>query len=372
LGFSQKDVHNIIEVITVATIRALELGFGSTSLVTGVNENGSPKILTFPSIVSQVDPSKSDLGAGLNDRNTVLVDIKGSKYEIGIDASLGSDKTNGRVLNNKYITSDQYQALLFGSLVYMNETEIDLLVLGLPVENWHRKQELKDLVIGCHEVNGKKYNIKDCWVIVQPMGGLLSHANDSGQAAFSEMREKTILSLDPGFGTWDFICSKGLIINNSRSGGVDQGMSAVLASVARVLKVAFPDLGSIPIEQIDEAFYKHKDHIRIAGRKYPFPVCVGKDVSGKDVDIHFDVRSAISNVTGSALTSTQNKVGAGGDIDLILLMGGPHEVFLNAVKEAYPAHEITVVKNPLTAICTGMYYGGLQYYAATQLKNTAA
>ena len=47
----------------MATIRALELDFDSTSMVTGVNEDGSPIILTFPSIVSQVDPSKQDLGA---------------------------------------------------------------------------------------------------------------------------------------------------------------------------------------------------------------------------------------------------------------------------------------------------------------------
>lgn len=353
-------------------IRALELGFGSTSMVTGVNKDGSPEILTFPSIVSQVDPSKRDLGAGLNDRNTVQVSINGSQYEIGVDASLSSDKNNGRVLNNKYITSEQYQALLFGSLVYMNESEIDLLVLGLPVENWHRKEELKNLVIGEHEINGKTFNIKDCWVIVQPMGGLLAHANDSGQEAFNEMREQTILSLDPGFGTWDFILSKGLILNDSRSGGVEQGMSAVLASVARVLKMAFPDLGAIPLEQIDEAFYKHGDHIRISGRKYPFPVCQGKDLNGNEVDVHFDVRPAILNITSAALTSTLNKVGSGGDIDLILLMGGPHKVFLPAVQEAYPTHEIVIVRSPLTAICAGMYYGGLQYYAATQRKIQAA
>jgi plasmid segregation protein ParM len=352
-------------------IRALEVGFGSTSMVTGVREDGSPEILTYSSNVSLVDPTKRDLSAGLNNRNTVRVDINDSKYEIGIDASLSSDKNAGRVLNSKYVTSDQYQALLFGSLVYMGSERIDLLVLALPVENWHRRDELKKIVIGNHTINGKKYEICDCWVIVQPMGGLLAHATNNGQEAFTEMREQNILSLDPGFGTFDFLFSRGLVLNDSRSGGVELGMSAVLSSVARVLKMAFPDLDSIPLEQIDEAFWKHKNHIRISGRKYPFPVCNGKDLDGKDVNIKFDVRSAINSVTSSAMTATVNKVGSGGDVDLILLMGGPFEVFLPAVKEAFPTHNVVVVDSPATAICIGMYYGGLQYYKATRNKKVA-
>lgn len=110
----------------MAVIRALEVGFGTTSLTTGYKD-GEPVIKTFSSFVAQTDPNKSGLNAGLNKRDTVTININGQNYEIGPDAHLASDKSSSRVLNSSYITSDQYQALLFGSMLYMNADTIDLL-----------------------------------------------------------------------------------------------------------------------------------------------------------------------------------------------------------------------------------------------------
>ena len=94
----------------MAVIRALEVGFGTTSLTTGY-EDGEPVIKTFSSFVAQTDPNKSGLNAGLNKRDTVTININGQNYEIGPDAHLASDKSSSRVLNSSYITSDQYQAV---------------------------------------------------------------------------------------------------------------------------------------------------------------------------------------------------------------------------------------------------------------------
>ena len=348
----------------MAVIRAVELGFGTSSFTTGEYKNHNPIITTFSSLVSQVDPTKEGLSAGLNSRDTVRVKIKDSYYEVGADAALVADKKSARVLNNTYISSHQYQALLLGALYYINEPTIDLLVLGLPVENWGKRDELKNLVIGKHEINGRFVEVKDAWVIVQPLGGLLAYANSIGQDGYNELRGLNVLSVDPGYGTYDWIVSQGLKVNDSRSGGEDLGMSAVLDSVSKVLRLSFPTLTDFPVEKLDEAFYKHKDHIRIAGRKYPFPVCKGKDCEGDAVNVEFDLRGAIETVTRAAVTKMKNVVGNGGDIDEIILMGGPHEVYKNALQEAYPNHKIKVVKNPLTAVCAGMHFGGLQYYQA--------
>ena len=136
-----------------AVIRALEVGFGTTSLVKDVVD-GQPQLMTFPSLVSQVDKNKSSINAGINKRNTVTVDVDGTLYEVGPDAGLAAGKKTARVLNSSYVNSQQYKALLFGSLVYMDVDVIDLLVLGLPVDNWKRKEELKDFVVGEHTIDG--------------------------------------------------------------------------------------------------------------------------------------------------------------------------------------------------------------------------
>jgi hypothetical protein len=57
-------------------------------------------------------------------------------------------------------------------------------------------------------------------------------------------------------------------------------------------------------------------------------------------------------------------VGNGGDIDLIILMGGPHKVYLKALQEAYPDHEIIILDDAIRAVCEGMFFAGLQYQAA--------
>jgi plasmid segregation protein ParM len=352
----------------MAVIRAIEVGFGTTSLTTGNDEKGNPTIKTFTSFVAKSDPTKTGLSAGLNKRDTVVVDVNGQKYEVGPDAQLASDKSSSRVLNSNYIKSDQYQALLFGSLSYMNADKIDLLVLALPVENWSRRDELKSLISGSHNVNGKNYFIKNVWVIVQPLGGLMAYANRIGQGGFNELKEQTILSVDPGFGTFDYVVSKGLKLNDSRSGGNELGMSAVLSDCAKALRGAFPALNDFPIEKIDEAFYKNEGYIRISGKKYPFPQCEGKTIDGKKVDVKFDLTPTIDNVTGNAVTKLKNTVGNGADIDLILLMGGPNKVYIKALSEGYPDHDVVVLDDPLRSVCEGMYFAGLQYYKALSKK----
>lgn len=348
----------------MAVIRAIEVGFGTTSLTTGNDEKGRPTFKTFSSFVAKSDPTKSGLSAGLNKRDTVIVDVNNQKFEVGPDAQLASDKASSRVLNSNYIQSDQYQALLFGSLSYMNAEKIDLLVLALPVENWSRRDELKSLISGSHTINGKNYYIKNVWVIVQPMGGLMAYANRIGQEGYNELKEQTILSVDPGFGTFDFVVSQGLKLNDARSGGNELGMSAVLSDCAKALRSVFPALNDFPIEKIDEAFYKNNGFIRISGKRYPFPLCEGKTLDGKKVDIRFDLNPTIDNVTRNAVTKLKNIVGNGGDIDLILLMGGPNQVYIKSLKEAFPDHEIIVLDDPLRSVCEGMYFAGLQYYNA--------
>lgn len=346
-------------------IRAIELGFGTTSLTESISSAGVPKIKTFTSFVSKVDTSKQGLGAGLSNRDTVKVEIDDSVYEIGTDAHLAADSSSTRVLNSSYVESKQYKALLFGSLLYMDCTEIDLLVLALPVEHWvSKRMALAELVKGEHEIGGVKYNIKDVWVITQPMGGLLYHANSVGQDGFNELKNLNILSIDPGFGTYDYIVSRGLKLNESRCSGSDLGMNKVLSACSNALRSAFPSLSEFPMELIDEAFYKNKGIIRISGNKYPFPKCSGKDAANESTTVNFDVQPEIDRVTKNAVTNMKNIVGDGGDIDIVIMMGGVVDVYYKSVQESYPLHKIIVLENAITAICIGMYLGGLQYYQA--------
>ena len=355
----------------MSVIRAVEIGFGTLSFVESL-DNGNPIIKTFTSIVAPADNGSRDLSGGLNKRNTIRVLVDGKYYEVGPDAGLLSNKGTTRVLNNSFTESHQFKALLLGALGLMNEPVIDVLGLGLPVDNFHMADAVKKAVKGEHVIEGKKVLIKDCLVLPQPYGGLISYANSIGQAGFNALRNKTILSIDPGYGTLDWITTKGLTFNDLRSDGRDMGFSTVLEAIAVSLKSVFPRMGLLPLSLIDEAFWLNKGILTVAGRSYPFPKCSGKDVNGESVDITFDVSSEIKYVTRAAISEVRNSARSGVDIELILLMGGPHAVYLDELREAYPDHTIVVVKNPLTAICEGLYIASVQYSQSRQKQKGAA
>ncbi|MBE1299710.1 MAG: hypothetical protein GJ680_07370 [Alteromonadaceae bacterium] len=366
-------------------VRALEIGFGTTSLVKGVREQQNrfrgkppilmPEIMTFPSFVAPVENDSVNMSGDMHSRDTVTVEIADAdslRYEIGPDAHLAAGIKSARVLSAEYITTPQYKALFYGSLVYMNEPEIDMLVLGLPVEDWKaRRDQLKDLVVGEHTVNGKTYKIKDAWIIAQPMAGLLAYAATLSPEQYQAFRQSTNLAVDPGYGTFDFALAFGLKVNDARSGGRDLGMSVILDKVEKNLRGAFPSLSRLPVERIDEAFWKNKTFIRLNGNHYPFPVCQGKDVDGNPVDIQFDIRGARDEVIRQAMTVMKNQVGDGGDIDNVILLGGPAPIYKEKLIELYGAKRLIELQNPIKSVCAGMFFGGVQYLDALERKAQA-
>lgn len=349
-------------------IRAIEVGFGTLSFTESVND-GTPVIKTFASVVAPV--STDDLSGGFSKRDTVRVDIGDSAYEVGPDAHLLTDRSSSRVLNNTFVDTDQYKALFFGALYMMNEPVIDLLVLALPVNNMTRSDDLKALAMGVHKVSGREFVVKNVWILCQPLAGYLYHATCIGQQKFDELKDVNVLSLDFGFSTADWLTTKGLKINDRRSGAVEMGMSNVLEEISKSLKPAFPHLDNIPLNLIDDAFWRHPGEIKISGKSYPFPKCDGVDSNEKVTKVRFDVTPAINKVTSACLQLIRNNVGSGADVHLIVLMGGSHKVYFAEVQKVFPEHEIVVVNDPHIAVCLGMFYGGAKYAQAMKKKTAA-
>jgi plasmid segregation protein ParM len=343
----------------MSVIRAIEIGYGTTSFTKGI-KNGNPIVETFSSNVAL--KNGSDLSGGLSRKNTIDIEIDGDVYEVGPDAHLLTDRTTSRALTNKYIDTQQYKALFKGALAMMGEATIDLLVLALPVNNMKRTDELKRFAIGTHRVGNQSITVKDVWVLCQPLAGFLSYANTLGQDGFNELSESNVLCLDFGYSTADWLVTRGLKINYKKSGAVNMGMSTILETCVEHLSQVegFKHLDDITFDLVDAAFFKHKGKLKISGKAYEFPVHDDKN------GVSYDCESVIKQITSNCLQEVRNSVGAGADIEKIIVMGGGHQAYLSAIKENYAHHEIVVVDDPLTAVCTGMYFGGIQFF---QLKS---
>ena len=343
------------------SVHSIEIGYGTTSVVTG-SSNNSFVIRTFPSVPVPVMNQVQSLGADvLSAKKTVNVPVGDNVYEVGEDVHSSSDPRSTRVLNTEgYIDSERYKALFLGSLKMIPEDEIDLLVCGLPVSVMPRAAELKAMVEGEHHLgDGRKVIVKSSWIIAQPLGGLLAYAREGGQERFKEMKQENLLVVDPGYLTVDWLVTRGLQANENRSGDFEGGMSKILEKVAdtayRVFQKdeRFKRIKDVNVELIDQAFITGT--LKLFGRSMAFPVHKGDEKSPS-----FDFTDAINSVTEDAVSALVNRVGDAQDLDRIILVGGPAQLYKPALEKAFPNHDISVLNDSLRANVFGFQEGGEQ------------
>lgn len=188
-------------------VRAAEVGFGTVSFT--VSGDDKPVIKTFSSSVGRINESRigqADMGIGK--RETVEVDIDGDIFEVGPDAYLSAQDSDD-VLSDHYVGSKQYKALLKGSLSLMHDRVIDLLVVGLPVNHWSKKNELIKLTEGVHDFKGGKQRIvKKTMVLPQPVAGLVSYATSLPKQEFEKnFKTANVVCVDAGYLTLDVYIS---------------------------------------------------------------------------------------------------------------------------------------------------------------------
>lgn len=112
-------------------VRSIDLGYGFVKYIRDVR-NGNVECGSFASMA----PIASERGLGDvlgKRRNTVVLQIDGVNYEVGPDVELVQKAVAVRNMDDDYIASPAYLALLRGAMAFMKKDVIDVLVVGLPV-----------------------------------------------------------------------------------------------------------------------------------------------------------------------------------------------------------------------------------------------
>lgn len=308
-------------------VRAIDLGWGWTKYSRRDPETGETVYSSFPSLAPRsvgIDLSLSVLGK----RDTVVVNVEGTEYEVGPDASDLDSSDATRNLNDQYIYTDQYRAVFRGALHYIAEPVIDLLVVGLPLSNMHSAAKLREMLIGSHEINDfETVEVKDVLVLPQPMGSLYyCLSQKAGNPEFEFLGEEVNLVVDPGFLTLDFLLSNGEKVIENRSGAHVGGVSKILRGIAESISAKF-DIHYENLSAIDKGLRRRK--IKINGEV-------------EELDEH--IRSTRSLLEGSA-NYLRNVVGDGSDIDNIILVGGGANVYRRVIEQYYPKHKLIMLDN---------------------------
>jgi len=335
------------------TVRAVDVGYRNCKFVERVD---GERIVcqTFPSIASVA--SDRDLGVDrATRRNTMTVPVGRLRYEVGAEAALAQATDETRNLDDLYVLTDPYLAIVRGALRQMRVARIDLLVAGLPVSLFKKRRvELEKRLQGDHDLgDGKSVHVARVKAMAQPMGAFLSYAVPHAQRDVM-LRERNVI-VDPGWRTFDWVVTQSLKVLDKRSDAVNKGMFAVVHSIADAIG---SDLGT------RLSMFDH-DRIDAALRTRTTAKFFGQPL---DLEPYLD---AGRRVVHEAITEMRLVVQDGSDIDNFVLAGGGAFFFRSELQKAFPKHGIQQVDEPLFANVRGFQIAGMEIMAAT-LRHPAA
>lgn len=321
-------------------VRACDLGSGWTKY--SFLKDGKLHFGSFPSLAPQ-HSGRNLSGAVYGKRDTVVVNVEGTLYEVGPDSAELENSTLTRNLNDQYIYSDQYKALMLGALSYMGEAVIDLLVVGLPLNTIHLAQDLKNICMGTHKVavtGSETVTVKDVMVMPQPLGGYVYCLSQAASVPeFEFLEDEANLVIDPGYLTLDFLVTAGKKVNEARSGAHPGGVSKVLRAICESLSnkfgVQFDNLSAV-----EKGLQRRK-----------------MKVNGQVEDLTPHIRYAKPALEGS-INFLRNVAGDGSDIDNLILLGGGGRIFEKTLMSTYRNHKILVLPDAQMANCKGFQIAG--------------
>lgn len=328
---------------TSKIIRANDLGWGYSKYSAFNMDKGVLEFQSIPSLAPRhtgMDLSMSSFGK----RDTQIVLVDGTKYEVGPDSIDLDTNDASRNLNDQYIHTEQYKAVFYGTLAYIGEQSIDLLVVGLPLSNMHNAAKLKELVVGTHKVSDSlTVQVKDALVLPQPLGGLYycMSLKDSNPA-FEFMADEMNLVIDPGFLTFDFLLSNGEKVIENRSGAHTGGVSKVLRSISESISAKF-GIKYENFSAIDKGLRRRKIKI-----------------NGETEELLEHIKNTRSVLDGS-VNYMRNIVGDGSDIDNIILLGGGSAIYQKTIEHYYPKHKLIILDDAQTANVRGYQLAGERY-----------
>jgi len=333
-------------------VRSIDLGYGFVKYVREVRTDGI-ECASFPSMAPVAQ--ERNLGEALGrKRNTMTVTIDGVNHEVGPDVELVQRAIAVRHMDDDYVTSSTYLALLRGALGFMKKDAIDVLVVGLPVSMMKLRRGALERIVQGHHPLGKDrgVTVRNARVLAQPHGALLDFA--SGAKDARAVLKSTNLVIDCGFRTFDFLVTNGLKPVEQRSGSVPRGMYDVLREIAERIGNA---TGSpyYAYSKLDEALRK--------GR--------APKIDGKDFNIDAALTAA-QHLAAEAVTEMKRSLQGTNDIDNIVVVGGSAHFFKPVIESMLNGRQVVTVRDAEFSNLRGFQRAGVEWASQRLREHVAA
>lgn len=343
-----------VQAVEVA-VRAVDVGYFNVKYTKGRTRVGDDNVIDvglFPSLAPRMsDAAFRDSSAPQAD--VCGIEINGLIYAVGPGSANLVSGSEPRPIDPDYATTDKYHALTLGALHYMAESAgagpefvIGTLVLGLPLNTWHKyKDTLTDRFTGEHVVGSqgrdgaRRITVRSVQVMVQPQGALVHF----GSARSAADLEGSNLVVDPGGGTLDWFLANGQKPNWNRSGAYPKAMLHCAYAVADSINKGWRNQFEI-VESIDAALRKGAPIFRVGPREHEMA----------------PYRPAVEAVVEESLKAMLGTTGPLDAVRRIVLTGGGAGVFreyiVKAMPDLVPALEIDT--DPVYANVKGFQVAG--------------
>ena len=342
-------------------VRAIDVGFGLVKLSVRDGDGDGTTIINFPSIALPADVSAVRT-LGTRRRDTFDVPVNGALYEVGRDVGLAqAGGSFGRDVTDEFYRGAIYEALTKGALRYMAEagdTRIDLLVLGLPVNQYNdakRRDYLRDHYQGDIDVgDGKTVSVAKVVVQAQPMGGYaaIDEHFDELNAVITKtggaleplpggeaLDDLAVLMVDPGEHTLDWLLIQQGSINPKASGAAsDAGRHRVVRAVQESLGAELGrPLGPAVMPKVNDAL-RLRTKVKLSG--------VAHDLDRYEPVIMSVVEDSVNRMIDGLRDAHEI-------IDLVVLVGGHPDRYRDVLSKRFPAIPVFVMPDSMAANVRG-------------------
>lgn len=323
-------------------ILGLDIGYSNLKLAFSESNNvPATQVLPIGAAPASFLPMKFGKSSKGGDLQVLIND---EPWVVGVEPS----RLEGweRELHAEYPTTDSYLALLYGALLNTGKKEIDLVVTGLPVNQFLDKElveKLKGRIRGKHQITKNiEISVKDAFIVPQPTGTFANTVTTVDEQTAENIESGNTVVIDPGFFSVDWVLLKGSELHRKSSGTSLKAMSMLLTQADIYIQQEFGT--TVGVEVLERAIRNNTPTIQIFGTK---------------IDISDFLARASKDLCLTALTPMRKTMREeSAPIDYVLLTGGGATYYQEAAQAIFPKSTTIVCEESVLANAKGFFYIG--------------
>jgi plasmid segregation protein ParM len=326
-------------------ILAPDIGYSNLNIAYGEFDSDTPLLKMIPATAtpsSLITRSLTQLRK--TDESFFSVDVNGEKWTVGIPANKIQNFT--RQLHGEFTGTNEWLAMLKASLVASGVDTIELLILGLPTEQFYddkRKDIITRLASGKHIINSSMTKIvENVLILPQPAGAWMDLISSSDISYVKKLQKGKILVIDPGYFSVDSALFSGGEFFNKSSTSSLWAVSRILEEVDE--RIATHHGGNAGVEKLEIAIKNQDKTVMVHGTEVEIDTIVKE--SSKHVS-----ELALSEILKSLRSEAKN-------IDIILLAGGGANFYKESVNKFFPNSQVVVADDHVNSIAKGFWHYG--------------